>query len=135
MNEKKCSEYNARLNNNELSIKGIVKNGEDYQVVVTLFINHPEAVTPQKCRELAIELSNLSGKDVSIVDIKMTATRNAVYFVLENCLRIIEGGSKIYENDNGNISKIVIPLGSNIYKYYKKRPSCKFRPNGVAIPK
>lgn len=30
MNEKKCSEYNARLNNNELSIKGIVKNGEDY---------------------------------------------------------------------------------------------------------
>lgn len=126
-NDQKRAEYNARLNRQELSIKGIVKNGEDYLVAVTIFMDHIEAITPEKCRELALDLSRLSGEDVSVVEFKMTPKRKVLYFVLENCLRIVEDGVKIYENDNGNISKIAIPLGNNIYKYHKKRVFVKLK--------
>lgn len=58
-------------------------------------------------------------EDISLVEIELAQKKKAIYLAHANCLRIVENGFKTYENDNGNISKIVIPLGRDIYKYYK----------------
>lgn len=120
LNDEKRREFNLHLNNHERSIKGIIKNGENYKVAVTVFDDYSIPVTPEKCREMAAKLSEISGEEISIVEVQLAPNKKIVYLVLENCFRIIEDGLKIYENEDGKINKMVIPIGPNIYKYRKK---------------
>lgn len=118
-NEQKRREFNARINNGELAIRGIVKAGTDYRIAITIFDDHAKTVTPTECKEMAIKLSSICNEDISLVEIELAQKKKAIYLAHANCLRIVENGFKTYENDNGNISKILIPLGRDIYKYYK----------------
>lgn len=120
LNDEKRREFNLHLNNHERSIKGIIKNGENYKVAVTVFDDYSIPVTPEECREMAAKLSEISGEEISIVEVQLAPNKKIVYLVLENCFRIIEDGLKIYENEDGKINKMVIPIGPNIYKYRKK---------------
>lgn len=116
LNDEKRREFNLHLNNHERSIKGIIKNGENYKVAVTVFDDNSIPVTPGECREMAAKLSEISGEEISIVEVQLAPNKKIVYLVLENCFRIIEDGLKIYENEDGKINKMVIPIGPNIYK-------------------
>ena len=120
LNDEKRREFNLHLNHHERLIKGIIKNGENYKVAVTVFDGYSIPVTPKECREMATELSEISGEEISIVEVQLAPNKKIVYLVLENCFRIIENGLKIYENEDGKIDKMVIPIGPNIYKYRKK---------------
>ena len=58
-NEQKRREFNARINNGELAIRGIVKAGTDYRIAITIFDDHAKTVTPTECKEMAIKLSSI----------------------------------------------------------------------------
>ena len=119
MDEEKRNELNVRLHNGELAIRGIIRVGTDYRVAITVFDEYGEMVTPEKCKEIAGKLSDVCKEDISIVEIELGSQKRAIYFAHENCFRILANGLKIYENDNGSVSKVAIPLGRDIYKYYK----------------
>lgn len=67
-------------------------------------------------KEIAGKLSDACKEDISIVEIELGSQKKVIYFAHENCFRILANGLKIYENDNGNVSKVAIPLGRDIYK-------------------